>query len=1085
MEQTRAIAGLSKSELEKWLAEPSVAALAASGAPLVVAAGEPARVVWANAAAQGLFRASTLESLSSRVFSTARLAEVAQNMRPGAPPRLERVRLTTGRAIDTLTFMCRRSAGSHPLTLFAAMGVRPGLYDGGAASAPLSVFASQPVGSLDSTVNPPVVGISVLQGETAAQTSAASQTDSVAAPLCAEPAAQTRRDAGAVANDLSARFQGASVVRFLWKTDAGHRLTEITGQLCEVVGCDSARLIARSFVDVAEELGVDPLYRLASAFAQRETWSGLDVAWPIVDADASVPVTLGALPVFNRDRAFEGFRGFGVVHIQRVEPCEKNPAAPETIAGDDLAKPAQAPAAQVPDAHAADSETPAASAADHGAHAPETDMHNADAGAAQSAFQEQTPQFECIDPANSAEIDDEADALDLEPSEPQPERSFKTSGRMSGANVVPLRAAYRVATPSSPIQPPPAANDAREAAKSDLPGAAPVKPSEPPNAQPASPTVELTAQERNAFREIARVLGVKAEAQAQIQAEFPKRGADNASRDAAPPQAPEPVRERERLRVRDLIDLKSEAAPEVGEAELTAPVELSLADAVPAPAAPRHADQLARHASALLDRLPVGVLVSRMEIPIYVNRNLLDLLDFKDADAFYAAGGLDRMFRGRQPEALTEAAGGGAIPLVTRAGDVVSVIARVQSIDWDNESASLMTFRETREADLAPRVRSLESEARHRDGELRELHAILDTATDGVVVLDSDGLILALNRSAEALFGYDQNEVAGENFTFLLGKESHASANDYLAGLKSNGVASVLNDGRDVTGRARQGGAMPMFMTLGRVSTIGAQKFCAVLRDMTAWKKAERELNEAKREAERASALKSDFLAKVSHEVRTPLNAILGFAEVIMEERFGPVGNERYKDYLKDIHSSGVHVMSLVNDLLDLSKIEAGKLELDFGSVDANRIVSECVSIMQPQATRERVIIRQSLAPRLPNIVADERSLRQIVLNLLSNALKFNEVGGQVIVSTALTDAGHAVIRIKDTGVGMNEAEVQTAMEPFRQLHTSRNRGGTGLGLPLTKSLVEANRASFTIKSKKKEGTLVEVAFPPTRVLAE
>ena len=228
-----------------------------------------------------------------------------------------------------------------------------------------------------------------------------------------------------------------------------------------------------------------------------------------------------------------------------------------------------------------------------------------------------------------------------------------------------------------------------------------------------------------------------------------------------------------------------------------------------------------------------------------------------------------------------------------------------------------------------------------------------------------------------------------------------------------------------------------------------------------------------------------DFLAKVSHEIRTPLNAILGFAEVIIEERFGPLGNERYRDYLKDIHSSGAYVMSLVNDLLDLSKIEAGKLELNFASVDANRIVAECVSLMQPQANRERIIIRVSLAPRLPNLVADERSLRQIVLNILSNAVKYNEPGGQVIVSTALTDAGHAVIRIRDTGIGMSESELETALEPFRQVATSRRTGGTGLGLPLTKALVEANRASFTIKSAKQDGTLVEVSFPPTRVLAE
>jgi signal transduction histidine kinase len=211
----------------------------------------------------------------------------------------------------------------------------------------------------------------------------------------------------------------------------------------------------------------------------------------------------------------------------------------------------------------------------------------------------------------------------------------------------------------------------------------------------------------------------------------------------------------------------------------------------------------------------------------------------------------------------------------------------------------------------------------------------------------------------------------------------------------------------------------------------------------------------------------------------------MGFAEVIMEERFGPVGNDRYKDYLKDIHASGTHVMSLVNDLLDLSKIESGKAELNFVAVDANRIVQDCVALLQPQALRERVILRIALAPHMPKLVADERSLKQIVLNLLSNAVKFNEPGGQVIVSTAMTDAGNAVIRVKDTGIGMDDEEIQMALEPFRQLATAKQSSGTGLGLPLTRALVEANRASFTIRSRKREGTLVEVSFPSPRVLAE
>ena len=386
---------------------------------------------------------------------------------------------------------------------------------------------------------------------------------------------------------------------------------------------------------------------------------------------------------------------------------------------------------------------------------------------------------------------------------------------------------------------------------------------------------------------------------------------------------------------------------------------------------------------------------------------------------------------------------------------------------------------------------SLEKELGRQKAEFRELTAILDTAMDGIAVLDSHGRILSLNRSGEALFGYDQNEVAGDHFTSLIAPESRALANAYFEGLKSHGAASLLNRGREVIGLARQGGTIPVFMTLGRIGASPgvdeerAARFCALLRDLTHWKKVERELEEARKDAERASALKSDFLARISHEIRTPLNAILGFAEVMMDERFGSIGNQRYKDYLGDIHASGTLVMSLVNDLLDLSKIEAGKMDFAFASVDANRIVSDCVSIMQPQAGRERVALRLSLSPALPNILADERSLRQIVLNLLSNAVKFNRPGGQVVVATALADAGSAVIRIRDTGIGMSEAGIGVAFEPFRRLATARPSRGTGLGLPLTKALAEANHASLTIKSKEHEGTLVEVVFPPARILAE
>ena len=252
------------------------------------------------------------------------------------------------------------------------------------------------------------------------------------------------------------------------------------------------------------------------------------------------------------------------------------------------------------------------------------------------------------------------------------------------------------------------------------------------------------------------------------------------------------------------------------------------------------------------------------------------------------------------------------------------------------------------------------------DAALSGLRMELSTTADGVVLLDSDGQVVSINTSAEVMFGYQSRELTGLPFASLLNQDSQRVAQEMLD--RINRQPEGEPNGRDVIGRRSGGAEFPLFITLGAMPD--GNKRCAVVRDLTLWKQAERELVTAKREAERASGVKSDFLAKISHEIRTPLNAMIGFSEVMMQERFGPVGNERYKQYLKDIHASGGHVISLLNDLLDLSKIEAGKLELNFGDVDLNDLTQQCVAMMQPQANRERVIIRSSFASRLPDVVA-------------------------------------------------------------------------------------------------------------------
>jgi len=362
--------------------------------------------------------------------------------------------------------------------------------------------------------------------------------------------------------------------------------------------------------------------------------------------------------------------------------------------------------------------------------------------------------------------------------------------------------------------------------------------------------------------------------------------------------------------------------------------------------------------------------------------------------------------------------------------------------------------------------------------------ALFDRVPIGILVYRHDALTYA-NRYFLELTGYDNLEaLAAAGGLSVLFAEPVAGALTESGGAQTLSIVTRGGDAVAVDGRLlavpwHGAPALALILSNGQAAERRRAAEAALAT-------VETELSNAKREAQNAADAKADFVAKISHEIRTPLNAMTGFAEVMMAERFGPVGNERYREYLKDIHSAGAHVVALLNDLLDLSKVETGRLDLNFGNVGVNELTQQCVGIMQPQASRARIIIRTSLTPALPQVVADERSMRQIMLNLLSNSIKFTGPGGQVIVSTAVSDNREVVLRVRDTGVGMSEKDIAAALEPFRQAATSGSwgSGGTGLGLPLTKALAEANRAHFSIKSAPNAGTLVEIAFPSNRVVA-
>jgi two-component system cell cycle sensor histidine kinase PleC len=244
--------------------------------------------------------------------------------------------------------------------------------------------------------------------------------------------------------------------------------------------------------------------------------------------------------------------------------------------------------------------------------------------------------------------------------------------------------------------------------------------------------------------------------------------------------------------------------------------------------------------------------------------------------------------------------------------------------------------------------------------------------------------------------------------------------------------------------------------------------------------------DEARHRAESANVAKSRFLAQMSHELRTPLNAILGFSEVMKSEVFGEHSVPAYKEYSSDIHNSGVHLLGLINEILDLSRIEAGRYELNEESISLAAIVEDCHHLLQLRATNRGITIHEMFEQELPRIWADERAVRQICLNLLSNAIKFTPPGGEIWLKAGWTASGGQYMSCKDTGPGIPEEEIPIVLASFGQGSNSIKSAeqGAGLGLPIAKSLVDLHGGTFTLKSKLRIGTELVVTFPPERVVA-
>jgi signal transduction histidine kinase len=244
-------------------------------------------------------------------------------------------------------------------------------------------------------------------------------------------------------------------------------------------------------------------------------------------------------------------------------------------------------------------------------------------------------------------------------------------------------------------------------------------------------------------------------------------------------------------------------------------------------------------------------------------------------------------------------------------------------------------------------------------------------------------------------------------------------------------------------------------------------------------------LRVAKEAAEKANRAKSEFLANISHELRTPLNAIIGFSEVMMQEILGPVGNESYAGYLKDIHDSGIDLLNIINDILDLSKAEAGKLELSEQTVDCTVVIDAVCRLMRPKIDGAGLQVTTALAPNLSLLFCDRLKLKQVLLNVLSNAVKFTRSGGCITVSAAADRARGFAITVRDTGIGISKDDIARVLQPFEQVESSlsRSHNGTGLGLPLTAAMMEMHGGVLEIDSEIGAGTTVIIRFPPERLV--
>jgi PAS domain S-box-containing protein len=357
----------------------------------------------------------------------------------------------------------------------------------------------------------------------------------------------------------------------------------------------------------------------------------------------------------------------------------------------------------------------------------------------------------------------------------------------------------------------------------------------------------------------------------------------------------------------------------------------------------------------------------------------------------------------------------------------------------------------------------------------KRLSAVIDNIVDGIITIDKHGTIESFNTSAKDIFGYSDKEVIGQNVKMLMPEPYHSEHDGYLKQHNETREKNIIGIGCEVMGRRKDGTTFPMDLAISEVTYEDSVHFIGITRDITQRKLTEQALIESRDESDRANRAKSEFLSSMSHELRTPMNAILGFSQLL---QFDDSLSDNSKDNVQEIHDAGEHLLELINEVLDLSRIESGQINLQLEAVDVRPIIENCISLVAALADKRKIQISHNGIENIA-VRADRTRLKQVLLNLISNAIKYNREAGTVTLEVQCVDENRLRILVTDTGPGIPAARLNELFQPFNRLDLESGAiEGTGIGLTITRSLIEMMNGTIEVKSEVGVGSTFWIELP-------